>query len=131
HNTASGTRFHNNSWGIINNHSVNSNEADIVTYTQTDSKHWVEGSQVVDNKTYIDNDTATAQVTMSLPDPNTLAHKLTKDELADNYSQMAQYAEYIAGSAKVFENGKDVTSDYNITTSGNQIIADRKDAGSA
>ena len=131
HNTASGTRFHNNSWGIINNHSVNSDEADIVTYTQTDSKHWVEGSQVVDNKTYIDNDTATAQVTMSLPDPNTLAHKLTKVELADNYSQMAQYSEYIAGSAKVFENGKDVTSDYNITTSGNQIIADRKDAGSA
>lgn len=131
HNTQSGTRFHNNSWGIINNHSVNSNEADIVTYTQTDNKHWVEGSQVVDGKTYIDNDTATAQVTMSLPDPNTLAHKLTKVEVADNYSQMAKFAEYVAGSAKVFENGKDVTSDYNITTSGNQIVADRKDPGSA
>lgn len=131
HNTQSGTRFHNNSWGIINNHSVNSNEADIVTYTQTDNKHWVEGSQVVDGKTYIDNDTATAQVTMSLPDPNTLAHKLTKVEVADNYSQMAKFAEYVAGSAEVFENGKDVTSDYNITTSGNQIVADRKDPGSA
>lgn len=131
HNTQSGTRFHNNSWGIINNHSVNSDEVDIVTYTQTDNKHWVEGSQVVDGKTYIDNDTATAQVTMSLPDPNTLAHKLTRVEVADNYSQMAKFAEYVAGSAKVFENGKDVTSDYNITTSGNQIVADRKDPGSA
>ena len=131
HDVKSGTRFHNNSWGIINNHSVNSNEADIVTYTPQTGKHWVEGSQTVDNKTYIDNDIANAQVTMSLPDPSTLAKKLTKVEIADDYGQLAQYASLVTGSVKVLENGQDVTNQYNVTTSNNQIIATRKEPGAA
>lgn len=127
---ASGTRLHNSGFGVINNDSVKTNEVDIVTFIPTTSKHWVEGSQTVDGKVYVDGDTANAQVSMTLPDPNTLAKKLTNVSITDDYSQLAQYASLVSGSVKVLENGSDVTSSYTITTDNNKIVATRKDPAS-
>lgn len=127
---ASGTRLHNSGFGVINNDSVKTNEVDIVTFIPTTSKHWVEGSQTVDGKTYIDGDIANAQVSMTLPDPNALAKKLTNVSITDDYSQLAQYASLVPGSVKVLENGSDVTSSYTITTDNNKIVATRKDPAS-
>lgn len=127
---ASGTRLHNSGFGVINNDSVKTNEVDIVTFIPTTSKHWVEGSQTVDGKVYVDGDTANAQVSMTLPDPNTLAKKLTNVSITDDYSQLAQYASLVPGSVKVLENGSDVTSSYTITTDNNKIVATRKDPAS-
>ena len=77
-----------------------------LTKPDTD-KHWVEGTQVVDGKTYIDNDFVHGQVTMTLPDPTKLAEKLKHVSVTDDYSRFAKMVDY--KSAQVLENGKDVT----------------------
>ncbi|WP_347980875.1 LPXTG cell wall anchor domain-containing protein [Limosilactobacillus allomucosae] len=128
-NVASGTKLTNRGSGRINNHTVPTNTPDIKTYTQTADKHWVEGSQTVDDKTYVDGDEVHARVEMSLPDPATLAKPLTDVTLVDNYSDYADKVDY--KSAQVLENGKDVTSQYTITNVGGKITAMRKAPGTA
>ncbi|MGK4165912.1 SspB-related isopeptide-forming adhesin [Ligilactobacillus salivarius] len=125
-NLPSGTKLINRGSGRINNNTVNTNEAKILTYVQSTDKHWVEGSQKVDGKTYIDGDTIHGQVTMSLPDKNTLAKALSTVQVIDDYSKFAKLVDY--KSAQVLENGKDVTSQYNISNAYGQVVATRKDA---
>lgn len=130
-NVASGTKLTNRGSGRINNHTVPTNTPDIKTYTQTAEKHWVEGSQTVDDKTYVDGDEVHARVEMSLPDPSTLAKPLTDVTLVDNYSDYADKVDY--QEAHVYENGVDVTSEYNIVNNAGTgtVTATRKDASSA
>src|SRR5699024_5782448 len=115
----SGTKLINRGSGRINNNTVNTNEAKILTYVQSTDKHWVEGSQKVDGKTYIDGDTIHGQVTMSLPDKNSLAKALSTVQVIDDYSNFADKVDY--KSAQVLENGKDVTSEYNISNAYGQV----------
>nr|WP_263850774.1 SspB-related isopeptide-forming adhesin [Ligilactobacillus salivarius] len=125
-NLPSGTKLINRGSGRINNNTVNTNEAKILTYVQSTDKHWVEGSQKVDGKTYIDGDTIHGQVTMTLPDKNTLAKALSTVQIIDDYSKFAKMVDY--KSAQVLENGKDVTSEYNISNAYGQVVATRKNA---
>lgn len=125
-NLPSGTKLINRGSGRINNNTVNTNEAKILTYVQSTDKHWVEGSQKVDGKTYIDGDTIHGQVTMSLPDKNSLAKALSTVQVIDDYSNFADKVDY--KSAQVLENGKDVTSEYNISNAYGQVVATRKNA---
>ncbi|MGN8931810.1 SspB-related isopeptide-forming adhesin [Ligilactobacillus salivarius] len=125
-NLPSGTKLINSGSGRINNNTVNTNEAKILTYVQSTDKHWVEGSQKVDGKTYIDGDAIHGQVTMSLPDKNTLAKALSTVQVIDDYSKFAKMVDY--KSAQVLENGKDVTSEYNISNAYGQVVATRKNA---
>ena len=96
-------------------------------FNPTTDKHWVEGSQKVDGKTYIDGDTIHGQVTMTLPDKNSLAKVLSTVQIIDDYSKFADKVDY--KSAQVLENGKDVTSEYNISNAYGQVVATRKNAG--
>ena len=96
-------------------------------FNPTTDKHWVEGSQKVDSKTYIDGDTIHGQVTMTLPDKNSLAKVLSTVQIIDDYSKFADKVDY--KSAQVLENGKDVTSEYNISNAYGQVVATRKNAG--
>ena len=127
HDVKSGTTFTNRGSGRINNHTVDTNTPQIVTFKQDTSKHWVEGSQVVDDKTYINEDMVHGQVTMTLPNRDSLAKALTDVTLVDNYSDYANKVSYV--NAQVFENGTDVTSQYTITNAGNKITATRKNPG--
>ena len=125
-NTPSGTKLVNAGSGTLNNETVPTNNPTVKTYTQTTDKHWTEGSQVVDGKVYIDASETHTDVTMSLPDPATLAKKLTKVAITDDYSKFAQYVDY--ESAQVLENGKDVSSEYTISVANGKVTATRKDA---
>lgn len=128
---ASGTKLNNYGSGRINNNTVATNNAQVVTYQQTTDKHWVDGTQIVDGKTYVDGDTINGQVSMSLPDPSTLAKKLTKVAVTDDYSNFKDKVDY--QEAHVYENGVDVTSQYNIVNNAGAgtVTATRKDAASA
>ena len=124
----SGTVFINSGAGQLNTYSVPTPNRNIVTYRPNTDKHWVEGSQSVDGKTYINNDMIHADVTMTLPEPSTLARKLSKVVLVDDYVSFAPHVKFV--SAQVYENGKDVTSLYSITNEGGKVYAERKDAAS-
>ena len=128
-NVPSGTKLINRGSGRINNNTVNTNEAKILTYVQSTDKHWVEGSQTVDGKTYIANDVVHGQVTMTLPDPKTLATPLKNITVVDDYRNFMNKVDY--QSAQVLENGKDVTSQYTITNANGQVTATRKNASAA
>src|SRR5699024_8523147 len=127
HDVKSGTTFTNRGSGRINNHTVDTNTPQIVTFKQDTSKHWIEGSQVVDDKTYINEDMVHGQVTMTLPNRDSLAKALTDVTLVDDYSDYTNKVSYV--NAQVFENGTDVTSQYTITNAGNKITATRKNPG--
>ena len=128
---ASGTTFTNAGSGRINNHTVDTNTPIVKTYEQTADKHWVEGSQTVDDKTYINDDTIHARVEMSLPEPSALAKSLTKVQVVDDYSNFKDKVDYTG--ATVYENGKNVTSEYTITNDAKNgtVTAVRKDASKA
>lgn len=128
-NTPSGTKLVNAGSGTLNNETVPTNTPSITTYTQTADKHWVEGTQTVDGKVYVDGTVAHAQVTTSLPDPATLTDKLTDVSITDDYSAFADKVDF--QSAQVLENGKDATDQYTITKQGDKITATRKNPGSA
>lgn len=127
HDTPSGSKFVNTGFGVLNNSKVETKDRTITTYTPNTDKHFVEGQQVVDDKTYINDDQITGQVTMTLPQPSDLTHALTHVEITDDYSQYANYVDYIG--ARVLENGRDVTSLYtiNIDTKAHIVHAIRKD----
>lgn len=129
HDIPNGTVLENHGSGTLNDETVPTNTPSITTYTQTAEKHWVEGTQTVDGKVYIDGTLAHAQVTTSLPDPATLTDKLTDVSITDDYSAFADKVDF--QSAQVLENGKDVTDQYTITKQGDKITATRKDPGSA
>lgn len=126
---ASGTTFTNRGSGRINNHTVNTNNAKVVTYVQSTDKHWVEGTQTVDGKTYVDGDTVNAEISSNLPDPSTLAKKLTGIKITDDYTNFMSHVE--VESVKVKENDKDVSTEYDITIKDGKIVATRKDASKA
>src|SRR3712207_6003096 len=127
--TPSGTKLINKGAGRLNNNEVPTNTPSITTYKPETNKHWVEGSQVVDGKVYVDEDKVTGEVTMSLPDQATLIKPLSNVTITDDYGKFAQYVTY--NSAQVLENGKDVTSEYTLTNKDNKVIAVRKNASKA
>ncbi|MDF4219729.1 hypothetical protein, partial [Bacillus subtilis] len=123
----SGTQLVNSGSGRINSHTVPTPDRNIVTYKQDGLKDWINSQgQIVNGKTYIDNDTVHAKLVMTLPDPKALATPLTKVQLDDNYTNFAKLVDY--QSAQVLENGTDVTSQYTITNANGHVIATRKDA---
>ena len=126
HDVKSGTKLTNRGFGRINNHTVDTNTPQIVTFKQDTSKHWVEGDQNVDGKIYVNGSTAHAQVSMTLPDQSKLINKLSNVSIDDDYSKFAKLVDY--KSAKVLENGKDVTSEYTIKNANGHVTAVRKDA---
>lgn len=125
HDVKSGTTFTNRGSGRINNHTVDTNTPQIITFKQDTSKHWVEGNQNVDGKIYVSGSTAHAQVSMTLPDQSKLVNKLSNVSIDDDYSKFAKLVDY--KSAKVLENGKDVTSEYAIKNANGHVTAVRKD----
>lgn len=125
----SGTVLENHGSGTINNETVPTNNPNLVTYKQNTDKHWVEGSQQVDDKVYINGAVAYAVVTSSLPDPTTLAEPLSFVSVTDDYSQFASLVD--VKSIRVLENGQDVTSSYNLTNQDGKVIATRKEPSKA
>src|SRR5699024_11217316 len=71
----SGTELVNKGYGTLNTETIETNTPKIVTFRQDTDKHWVEGSQVVDGKTYIDGDNVSEQINMNLPYPHKLDEK--------------------------------------------------------
>ena len=130
HDVKSGVELVNSGSGTLNDEMVPMPNPKVVTYEPDTDKHWVEGSQVMDNKTYIDGDEVHADVSMSLPKPDTLAHVLTHVSVMDDFSRFMDLVDY--QGAQVFENGQDVTSDYTLTDDGQgHITATRKNAAGA
>lgn len=128
HNVKSGMELINSGSGTLNDETVPMPKPKVVTYTPATDKHWVEGSQVMDNKTYVDGDMVHADVSMSLPKPDDLAHPLTHVAVTDDYSRFMDMVDY--QGAQVFENGHDVTADYTVTDDGQgHVTATRKYAG--
>lgn len=127
HDVKSEVELVNSGSGTLNDETVPMPKPKVVTYTPSADKHWVEGSQVMDNKTYVDGDEVHADVSMSLPKPDTLAHVLTHVSVMDDFSRFMDLVDY--QGAQVFENGQDVTSDYTLTDDGQgHITATRKHA---
>lgn len=126
----SGTVLPNQGYGVLNTHRVDTERPQIVTFQQVMDKHWVEGQQKVDGKTYINDDQVNASVTMTLPDKDKLAVPLKKVQIVDDYGNFAKNVQSELAAARVYENGQDVTSQYEITDQNNQIIATRKDPSS-
>lgn len=130
HDMKSGVELVNSGSGTLNNETVPMPNPKVVTYEPDTDKHWVEGSQVMDNKTYVDGDEVHADVSMSLPKPDTLAHALTHVSVMDDFSRFMDLVDY--QGAQVFENGQDVTSDYTLTDDAQgHITATRKNAAGA
>ena len=128
-NVPSGTKLVNTGSSRINNHTVEAGKPYVVVYTQTTDKHWVDGNQVVDDKTYVDGDNVNGQVTMSLPNPSDLAKPLSNVIIRDDYTKFANDVDY--KSATVTENDKDATDQYNIVNENGVITATRKNPGAA
>ncbi len=129
HDVASGTKLRNTGYTLVNKSQVNVPTVDTVTFTPKTDKHWVEGSQNVDDKTYVSGDEVHGNVSMTLPDPSTLAKPLSKVIVIDNYTDFANKVTY--ENAKVYEGNKDVTSLYNIVNKDGVVTATRKDASTA
>ncbi|MCU4692827.1 LPXTG cell wall anchor domain-containing protein [Limosilactobacillus reuteri] len=128
-NVPSGTKLVNTGSSRINNHTVEAGKPYVVVYTQTTDKHWVDGNQVVDDKTYVDGDNVNGQVTMSLPNPSDLAKPLSNVIIRDDYTKFANDVDY--KSATVTENDKDATNQYNIVNENGVVTATRKNPGAA
>ncbi|QWS03445.1 LPXTG cell wall anchor domain-containing protein [Limosilactobacillus reuteri] len=128
-NVPSGTKLVNTGSSRINNHTVEAGKPYVVVYTQTTDKHWVDGNQVVDDKTYVDGDNVNGQVTMSLPNPSDLAKPLSNVIIRDDYTKFANDVDY--KSATVTENDKDATDKYNIVNENGVVTATRKNPGAA
>ncbi|AMY14872.1 hypothetical protein ADV92_10235 [Limosilactobacillus reuteri] len=128
-NVPSGTKLVNTGSSRINNHTVEAGKPYVVVYTQTTDKHWVDGNQVVDDKTYVDGDNVNGQVTMSLPNPSDLAKPLSNVIIRDDYTKFANDVDY--KSATVTENDKDATDQYNIVNENGVVTATRKNPGAA
>ena len=128
-NVPSGTKLVNTGSSRINNHTVEAGKPYVVVYTQTTDKHWVDGNQVVDDKTYVDGDNVNGQVTMSLPNPSDLAKPLSNVIIRDDYTKFANDVDY--KSATVTENDNDATDQYNIVNENGVVTATRKNPGAA
>lgn len=126
---ANGTQLLNNGSGTLNTDKVPTPEVAITTYEPGPEKHWTEGDQVVDGKTYISGDTVHGTVSMALPDPAQLAEPLTKVQVTDDFTDFADKVDY--DSATVLENGKDATADYTLSVADGIITATRNDASKA
>ncbi|WP_323062819.1 LPXTG cell wall anchor domain-containing protein, partial [Limosilactobacillus reuteri] len=126
-NVPSGTKLVNTGSSRINNHTVEAGKPYVVVYTQTTDKHWVDGNQVVDDKTYVDGDNVNGQVTMSLPNPSDLAKPLSNVIIRDDYTKFANDVDY--KSATVTENDNDATDQYNIVNENGVVTATRKNPG--
>ncbi|MFR0575731.1 LPXTG cell wall anchor domain-containing protein [Limosilactobacillus reuteri subsp. suis] len=129
HDVASGTKLHNTGYTLVNKSKVKVPTVDTVTFTPKTDKHWIEGSQNVDDKTYVSGDEVHGNVSMTLPDPSTLAKPLSKVIVIDNYTDFANKVTY--ENAKVYEGNKDVTLLYNIVNKDGVVTATRKDASTA
>ncbi len=124
-----GTVFENSGSGTINDKTVPTNDAQIQTYQQETVKHWMDGNKVVDDKTEINGDIVTTQVHMSLPDQSNLIAPLSYISVDDNYTDFANKVQFLG--YQVWENGKNVTDQYNVTNANNHITAVRKNASAA
>lgn len=127
---ASGTVLTNNGSITVNDSTGKVPPVNVPVYKPTDDKHWVEGNSVVDNKTYINDDTVHGRINMSLPDPTQLANPLSEVSVTDDYSQAVKYLDY--DSASVQENVKSaqaqVTKDTNKLSDLKQNLTDLQNA---
>lgn len=128
-NVPNGTKLVNRGSGRLNNHTVETNTPAIVTFTQSVDKHWVEGSNTVDTKTYIADDVATTNITTTLPDPNSLAKPLTYLSIDDDYTNFMDKAKL--QSYQVWEGNSNVTSEYTVTDNNGHLTARRNDPSKA
>lgn len=128
-NVPNGTKLVNRGSGRLNNHTVDTNTPAIVTFTQSVDKHWVEGSNTVDTKTYIADDVATTNITTTLPDPNSLAKPLTYLSIDDDYTNFMDKAKL--QSYQVWEGNSNVTSEYTVTDNNGHLTARRNDPSKA
>ncbi|WP_168353417.1 LPXTG cell wall anchor domain-containing protein [Limosilactobacillus reuteri] len=126
-NLPNGTKLVNRGSGQINDDLVPTPDRNIYVFTQTATKHWKVGTQNVDSKTAINDDVIHAEISMSLPDPNSLANPLTDVEIEDDYTNFASHVGLPIVS--LYENAKDVSEQYNVTLNGDhsKVKAVRKD----
>lgn len=125
-NLPNGTKLVNRGSGQINDDLVPTPDRSIYVFTQTATKHWKVGTQNVDSKTVINDDVIHTEISMSLPDPNSLANPLTDVEIEDDYTNFASHVGL--PTAKLYENAKDVSELYNVTLDENgHLKAVRKD----
>ncbi len=90
-----GTNLVNRGSGRINNHTAETNQPKIVTFTQDVSKHYrIDGSQVVDTKTAIADDIVTTRINSTLPDPAQLAAPLTYVSIDDDWTDFMNSAQF-------------------------------------
>lgn len=128
-NVPNGTKLVNRGSGRLNNHTVETNTPAIVTFTQSVDKHWVEGSNTVDTKTYIADDVATTNITTTLPDPNSLAKPLTYLSIDDDYTDFMDKAKL--QRYEVWEDNRLATEDYTVTDYNGHLTARRNDPSKA
>lgn len=128
-NVPNGTKLVNRGSGRLNNHTVETNTPAIVTFTQSVDKHWVEGSNTVDTKTYIADDVATTNITTTLPDPNSLAKPLTYLSIDDDYTDFMDKAKL--QRYEVWEDNRLTTEDYTVTDYNGHLTARRNDPSKA
>ncbi|WP_179226643.1 LPXTG cell wall anchor domain-containing protein [Limosilactobacillus reuteri] len=123
-----GTVLTNKGSGQINNDLVPTPDRKIYVFTQTATKHWKAGSQNVDSKTVINDDVIHSEISMTLPEPSTLATPLTDVEIEDDYTNFSSHVGL--PTVTLYENGNDVSDQYNVTLNSDhsKVTAVRKDA---
>ncbi|WP_311245375.1 MULTISPECIES: LPXTG cell wall anchor domain-containing protein [unclassified Microbacterium] len=116
-----------------NNETIETNTPSIFTVTPDPDKHWVldqNGALTnddVDGKAFAPNARISAVVNGSIP--ANLGSALTSYSITDDWSAAARYIDFSdASKARVFLNGTDVTSQFDITISGNKTVATAKAA---
>ena len=127
--TPSDTTIYNEGSATMNKVTVPTNTPTVQTYRPTDNKHWVEGqdNHIVDDHSFIAGDNVNGLVSLTTPIASTLAKPLTKVQVADDFSNFADKADY--KSAYVTVNGKQ-DNDWDIQRVGNTIVATAKNPGS-
>ena len=127
--TPSDTTIYNEGSATMNKVTVPTNTPTVQTYRPTDNKHWVEGqdNHIVDDHSFIAGDDVNGLVSLTTPIASTLAKPLTKVQVADDFSNFADKADY--KSAYVTVNGKQ-DNDWDIQRVGNTIVATAKNPGS-
>ncbi|UXC69768.1 LPXTG cell wall anchor domain-containing protein [Limosilactobacillus vaginalis] len=127
--TPSDTTIYNEGSATMNKVTVPTNTPTVQTYRPTDNKHWVEGqdNHIVDDHSFIAGDNVNGLVSLTTPIASTLAKPLTKVQVADDFSNFADKADY--KSAYVTVNGKQ-DNDWDIQRVGNTVVATAKNPGS-
>lgn len=114
-----------------NNETIETNVPAIFTVTPDPDKHWVldqNGALTnddVDGKAFAPNSRISAVVNGSIP--ANLGAPMTSYSLTDDWTNAARYIDFSdASKAKVFLNGTDVTSQFDVVVTGSKTVATAK-----